>query len=31
MENHLEDSPPSDPAMNLGLGLDQGLGFHSPR
>ena len=31
MENHLEDSPPGDPAMYRGLGLDQGLGFHSPR
>jgi hypothetical protein len=31
MENHLEDSPPGNPAMNLGLGLDQGLGFRSPR
>ena len=31
MENHLEDSPPGDPAMNRGLGLDQGLGFRSPR
>jgi hypothetical protein len=30
MENHLENSPTSDPAMNRGLGLDQGLGFHSP-
>jgi hypothetical protein len=31
MENHLEESPPGNSAMNRGVGLDQGLGFRSPR
>jgi len=31
MENHLEDSPLGDPALNRGRGLNQGLGFRRPR
>ena len=31
MENHLENSPPGDPALNRGRGLNQGLSFRSPR